>query len=376
MRSLFLQFKKKILIGSILLILTSNCIIFADGNLICPKSTVTCTPNICGNLQPQSELFSQSTYEPEDIDLTDVSYHKSSGRFHVEWWYFEGIFNNGYNCIATVIVLSKGGHGLCMLNLHIFHNNDTGSEFFKRKIIPFQEFEASEKFPFVKIYGKQVIELDRERYNTTGEWVYNVSLGIDGKIANLQFIGRAKGWQGGILGGWYGPVLPMATVNGTLLLDGKKINVSGIGIHEHAWGITLPIREWGYYWGKISGDSLTLFWGKMMQTRGWDKVRAATLAQDQGDYINIRPENINFKATKYIFDHGRFIPTKFVLNVADPVKDIYVNASIETVNFYFYPIGIFHYWRYLVRVNGCITYGSTTEVIKDELQIMELTRFQ
>lgn len=322
----------------------------------------------------KTALISRPIYVPEDIDLRDAAFHRSHGRYHCEWWYFEGIFDNGYSVVLDVFICSKGYHGLCKLKLNIY--NDTESVVFLREVIPLREFEASEDVPFIKVSGKQIIELDRERYNSTGEWVYNVSIEIDNQEANLQFTGTTKGWKGEILRGWYSPVLPKATVEGTLILNGDKIDVSGLGYHEHAWGLTIPVWEWGWYWGKIVSDSFSLLWAKMMQTRSMEQQRFAILSQDQSGYVNMNPENIEFKATKYVFNKMRLIPTKFMLNVTDPDRSIYINVTMETINIQHMGFGVIHYCRYHVKVNGQISYGSSTEMIKDEIQIIELVRFR
>jgi hypothetical protein len=72
----------------------------------------------------------------------------------------------------------------------------------------------------------------------------------------------------------------------------------------------------------------------------------------------------------------RLIPTKFMLNVTDPDRSIYINATMETINIQHMRFGVIHYCRYHVKVNGQISYGSSTEMIKDEIQIIELVRFR
>lgn len=375
-----MNLRKKVLIGLVLLILIADCSSLVSGY---HKST---TPvfrytSITSNdflYQPGSQYrpscFPYRTYDAQDIDLRDATYHKSYGRIHIEWWYFEGIFDNGYSLMIGATLFSNGWHGFCHLGLHIY--NDSELEFQLKKDIPLEEFEAPEDFPCIKISGKQFIELDRERYNNTGEWAYNVSLEIEDQAARLQFRGITKGYKGRILRGWYGPVLPKATVNGTLILNGEQINVTGLGYHEHAYGIHLPIWEYGWHWGKIISDSFCLFWVKMMQTRLIEQQRFAIFSQNQSDdYIQINPRNIKFKAFGYTFNTRRIIPTKFILNITDLENDIYINLKMETINIHHMGGRINHYWRYHVRVNGEITYSSTTEIINDEIQMMELVRF-
>lgn len=379
MKLQFLNLRKKVFVGLILLILIASCSSFVSGYHKTTTPVFRCPSNGFNDLLYQFDsrckaaCFPYLVYDAQDIDLEDAAYHKSYGRNHVEWWYFEGIFDNGYSLMVSAMIFSKGCHGFCRLALHIY--NDTELEFQLRKDVPMKEFEASEEFPFITVSGKQIMKLDREKYNNTGEWVYNVSLELEGQVAHLQFQGITNGYKGRILRGWYGLVLPKATVNGTLILNGEEINVTGLGYHEHAHGIHLPIWEYGWYWGKIASDSFNLFWVKMMQTRWIEQQRFAILSQDQSAYIQINPKNIKFKTTGYKFNTRRIIPTKFVLKINDPENDIYINVTMETINIHHMGGRINHYWRYHVRVNGQITYKSTTEIIKNQIQIMELVRF-
>ena len=322
----------------------------------------------------KSVLNPHPSYVPVDIDLKDAAFHKSYDRILEEWWYFDAIFDNGYSIVLSIVIISKNIQGICSFGMVIYNNTQIESRVEKK--VHFKEFNASEEFPFIEVSGKQFIRLDRERYNKTGDWVYNISFEIDNQKANLQFTGVTKGYKGETLRGWYGPVLPKATVNGTIILNGDKIDVSGLGYHEHGWEISLLIWEWGWCWGKIVSDSYNLMWAKMMNTRWWEQTRVAVFSQDHSSYININLENFKFKATKYIFDHGRLIPTKFVLNIADPDNSIYVNATMEAINTHHYGKFMIHYWRYHLKINGEITYCSTTEKINDQIQIIELMRFR
>jgi hypothetical protein len=315
-----------------------------------------------------------SIYEPEDIDFRDASYHKVSGRFTGEWWYFEGIFDNVYSVIIDISIFSNGWLGLVALRLSIFNNGQ--EEFYVKEFYSFKEFAASEEFPLVEISGNHIMSLDREMYNDTGEWVYNVTIELEDSEANLRFRGVTKGFKGETLGGWYGPVLPKADVEGTLLLDGDEIEVSGLGYHEHAWGLGFPILEWGWYWGKIVSDSYCVFWTKIMQTRSIVQQYYSIINQDQAGYVHINPETAELKISNFVINNWRIIPTKFVYTVIDHENLVYINATMDSTEIEHIGFGIIRYWRYHVIVNGEITLGQNTEKINNEVQIMELRRFR
>ena len=52
-------------------------------------------------------LGESAQYVPRNITPKNASFHPSESKFTIEWWYFEGIFENGYNAVVNIILLSK-----------------------------------------------------------------------------------------------------------------------------------------------------------------------------------------------------------------------------------------------------------------------------
>jgi hypothetical protein len=354
---------------------------------------IFCVPSILGNFNtkdeieylhnrlnntkyPYQELFNDNSYNPKNITPKNASYHPSKERFTIEWWYFEGIFDNGYNAVVNTVVWSKNNIGFCITHIQIFHENNTNEYFTKREVKPISRFHGSESFPDISIDGKQIIDFNQEKYNMTGVWDYNVSVDINSNSVDLNFIGLTPGWEGNTLGGYYGPVLPRAKVEGKIRFLNQIINVTGLGYHEHAHSVPFPVKEWGWYWGKIVGDNASLMWGKMMNTFWNEQARAGVFSIINSSYINIKPENIKMELFDYHFHDKRFIPTKFIFNISDPVNKIYINVTMTTVRIYHLPLGIFNYWRYLIKINGEIIYNITREKLNNKTQIIELMRFR
>ncbi|MDG6229263.1 MAG: hypothetical protein QCH96_04805 [Candidatus Thermoplasmatota archaeon] len=315
-------------------------------------------------------------YIPENITPSDASYHPSKEKFTIEWWYFEGIFDNGYNAVVNIILWSRNNMGLCITHLNIFNSDDPTIFFSNRVVRSLSQFEGTKTYPDISISGNKIVDFDQELYERTGVWNYNVSVELDGHMVNLNFIGRAPGWQGNTFDGFYGPVLPMADVTGEIVFNDELIMVQGLGYHEHAHGISFPMKESGWYWGKIVSDTMSFFWGKMMDSIIREQGRAGVFCMENHSFINIAPDMIEMSFFDYQFHKKRFIPTTFVFNVSDTANDISINVTITTVEVYHLPFSIINYWRYLICVHGEIIHNGVREELDNKTQIMELMRFR
>jgi len=322
------------------------------------------------------EIGNDIIYIPENITPIDASYHPSKEKFTIEWWYFEGIFDNGYNAVVNIILWSRNNIGICITHLNIFKSDDPTIFFSNRVVRSLSQFEGSETYPDISINGRKLIDFNQELYENTGMWNYNVSVELDGNRVALNFFGRTPGWQGNTFDGLYGPVLPMADATGEIVLNDELIMVQGLGYHEHAHGISFPVKESGWYWGKIVSDTMSFFWGKMMDSIIREQGRAGVFCMENHSFINIAPDMIEMSFFDYQFHKKRFIPTTFVFNVSDTANDISINVTITTLEVYHLPFSIINYWRYLILVHGEIIHNGVREELDNETQIMELMRFR
>lgn len=319
--------------------------------------------------KPESKSTSgdDPNFVPEDIALQDGAFHKSNV-LAGQWWYFDAVFDNGYSIQLGITVISKGANGLIFPKLNIY--KDTNLKAHAGKVVLFSQFWASENTPFIKLYGKQVMR--GYIYENTGKWIYDVSLEIDDQAANLRFIGTMKGWKGKLPGSWWGVMLPKASVTGNITSNGVKINVVGEGYHEHSWDVFFPIKENGWYWGKIVGSTLNVVWSKIMQNRWWGQP-IAVLNKGSLNYININSEYFYFNITKYKYYERKLIPIGFTLQAN--YNSLHIDIKMEAVNIHHVRIAILNYWRYHVRVTGTVSIGVDSEKI-DNIQIMELMRLR
>ncbi len=323
-----------------------------------------------GSIFSYKSLINNFDFSPEDIELKDDAFHGSRFKPYTEWWYFDAAFDNGYSIQIHVRVVSRYDQGMVYLRMNIYKHGVLISE--KVKVNVLSEFSASLNQPLIKLNDKQIMKgyID----NTSGSFVYDVSLEIYGSSANLSFIGCTKGWKGNTLGGKWAVILPKANVTGTIINNNKEIQVNGVGYHDHNWDVTLLAGiNFGWFWGKTNSDNYTITWSNIMRTR-FSNNPLLVINQNYGDYINIESDEISFIAKNYRINNGMIIPTSFNIIVSN--KNISLNISLEVLEIHHERLrGFVNYWRYHIRYTGSIKVDSQKETI-DELQIMEFIRFR
>ncbi|UCF13702.1 MAG: hypothetical protein JSW06_05460 [Thermoplasmatales archaeon] len=327
-------------------------------------------------LHPKAYNFHRSNklnglvFSPEDIELKDDAFQGSNTFHFVEWWYFDAMLNEGYSLHVSIHVIGVMERYFVVVYLDIYKNGVP--EVKEKKIYFMDELNISTDVPLIAIDGKQVMKgfIDQ----ATGKWIYNVSLEIGESLVDLQFIGCVKGWKGRIsIGGW-AVILPKAEVSGKIRVNGMDVNVVGIGYHDHNWEITLKAyMNFGWYWGRIISNNLTITWFLIMNTRISGQL-LLVINKGKEYYINIEPDNIHFKPGDFDIKNGRFIPHNFVIMAdAQNVSLLAVLTSIGTDH------GtsslIRHYCRYHVKSQGSITVDSQVETING-IQIAESMRFR
>lgn len=312
----------------------------------------------------------RENFKVRDITLRDDGYHGSSGRPVIEWWYFDAIFENGYSVNTNVAVFSMGQSGVVIPILNIY--KDTKPVFCRRGIRNKSKFYLSRNRPHVKYLDEEIINGTVD--NKTGNWVYDVKMTVGGQRIELQFDGLMKGWKGRPPGSRWASILPSAVVKGTLTLHGKKIEVTGMGYHDHNWDADILRPERGWYWGRFRNRSLNLVWAKILSMRG-KPFKLAVLNEGESNVISIKPENIRFAITRFNRDGWRRIPADFLLEVDDAGNSLFIHVVMKTIEFNHHVKTPFvNYWRFHTRTTGTISYRSRTENV-DTMQILEYAKF-
>jgi predicted secreted hydrolase len=312
-----------------------------------------------------------------DIIPADDAFHGSEKRKSAEWWYFDATFTNNYSLHVGVRTFSKKNKGRVTLFLEFYKEGKLVEKASKK--FPFSEFKTSQNLPYVEIDNNTIVKFDEKRFKEKGVWAYDIELGLENHKVNLKFIGTTQGFKFETKAESWTVAIPKATVNGEVTISGKKINVEGIGYHDHNWNYSLltPFTYGkGWFWGKIMSDSLTVSWAEVIKSANKGEI-LAVFNQDNKGYLSAKAENIFFTADKFIKNKRRKMPTFFTVKIDDEVngKKIKTDVKMEVKEFHFDKVMIIApYWRFHVRAEGYISIGSKKEKV-NEIQIMEYLKF-
>ena len=317
----------------------------------------------------KKDIPKTSIFNPQDIELKDDAFHDADILNYAEWWYFDAIFDNNYSAQITIYVFSVLNQKFIITGLNIY--KDGLNVISREEYYIFNDLAISKEIPLIEVDGITFMKgyIDE----ASGCWTYNLQLYFADASVDLQFIGKSKGWKGDLsIGGW-AAILPKAEVGGIINLFGTEFYVKGIGYHDHNWGMNLfDLIHFGWYWGRINTDNLTIVWFVILNSR-FDSDNLCVISKDEGDYLNIDPNDIYFSAKDYNLDLIWVVPYSFNLKV--DIEDIYLSIVMNTksIDSDFKING--HYWRYHINCLGNVIINGEIKSISG-IQIAEFMRLR
>ena len=138
-------------------------------------------------------------FHPEDIAISDDAWQKKTNFYHIETWYFDGIFENSYSIVALVNVLTLGKSGIIQTGCYIY--KDTNLVFIKRERPPYRKLVGLDNRPLIRINDRDII--NGKINDNTNVWIYNISMGDSNGGFDLNLRKTFKPWKGKHrLGNW------------------------------------------------------------------------------------------------------------------------------------------------------------------------------
>jgi predicted secreted hydrolase len=311
-----------------------------------------------------------------EIQPQDDTYHGNIRLLDIEWWYFDAVFENGYSVHIGFRTYHIRRFGIVQSRINIYKDGKIIAT--ELKINFFSDFFVDQHFPTIKINGDTVVHFDEEAYDKNKKWKYKIKLSIDNKSVDLLFTGTTKGWKIETPHTCWAVSLPKATVSGQLVIDGEKLQVKGVGYHDHNWSYspTTAMNNFGWYWGRINLDTVNITWAKIIQNKVKSDI-IAVINKDKGGFYNINPENFNISTENYEPSDKGIIPKIFDLKINDETTiKIFCEMRMNTIDTQYTRIFSIKYWRYHVKASGKIIIDDDVEDIFEKPQIIEFLKFK
>jgi hypothetical protein len=218
----------------------------------------------------------------------DALHTDPSAKNTFEWWYFDAHLDNGYIAIAFFHASNPnpGMAGKSGVELVLIRPDGQKTQHFVE--YPQKDFQASTEFPDVKM-GNNYLRVDYESGDLP---IYEIFISENDLTFHLKFSALVKGWKPGNGYSRFGDmgsfawVVPFAraSVQGTIQDDHTKMQVKGVGYHDHNWldfQFFKIIKYW--MWGRVYSDSYTLSYAYIQCNKKMDHhaVKVLMLARNQ-----------------------------------------------------------------------------------------------
>lgn len=228
-----------------------------------------------------------------------------------EWWYFDGILDNGTKFVIIWGINQPSNIPYIAINFYL-PNGESIVE--SLTFSPLEYSSSSEKCDVTM--GKNILSGDLKKYS--------MSVKSEKIKLNLTFESITQPWRvednqhyfrNGTYYAWI-VAQPSAKIKGNIDIDGKTIDVSGLGYHDHNWsnmshndlGNILGYR----YWGRVINNDYTVIFNKVVSKKDsgsqWlGKLYLAkgneVLIDYNGNDSNFQLDEINNEViTRYIKD--------------------------------------------------------------------------
>jgi len=320
---------------------------------------------------PLNNDFDESPFTPINITVDDDAFHNSNSVQYTEWWYFDAELSNNYTLQFSIHVYNIISMSFITVNYNIYQYGQLIEE--HRTMYQSSDFNLSEDTPNILLHDES-LKMIGVYEPSQQKLYYHITYSIENSSMDLYYRGMTQGWKGKTTAGDWAVMLPKATVFGTLIVNNTRVNVHGIGYHDHNWNVTISAGlNFGWIWGKANTKTYTLTWADILTT--WFKGDPLLVVNKENNgYYQIPLEDITFSITEIAFKDGMLIPYGFALT--GRTDNITVDMDISVIDSdYTTVLGIINYWRYHVHSKGTITFNDHTEQI-DDYDIAEFIRFR
>ena len=315
--------------------------------------------------------MAEATVNPVQYNDKDDAVHPMDTDEYYEWWYFDGVFDNGYTCALSYFwrnyFTKPPVPGVL---LHIYTPEG-------KKLLGYAGYDTKDCTASLE---RCDVKLGENFARQEGDH-YKVRLHAHKIGAELTFKAIVPGWKG-VDGCWivyddtgkqaWVNAIPRGSVTGTLYIDGKPVSVKGQGYHDHNWGDRHMHNSMaGWCWGRMYDDIYTFQYGWLFPVNEKQKI-IPSLYVAKGSKEILRSIEVEYIEEKKELheESGNIVPTDTTLKCKTADADISVHIKViktldcsKSVGIAKFPL---YYYRRLASYDAVVTYKGKTDRVTGE----------
>jgi len=260
-------------------------------------------------LMNSPEDYTRLGVKKDKIEVWEESRRSDTNSGSWEWWYFDAILNDGIAVVIQFFTKKRKG-----LNSSIPQPYGT----FKITMPSGEHYERTvESPPKTGSFGKDKCDVHIGAHKFIGD-LKNYQLYVDetnGLGADLSLTSRTQPFRPGTAYFGFGDkdeqyytwlcAVPSGDVSGTLTINGKKIEVSGKGYHDHQWGTIGIMEAWNHWvWARQRFDDYTILVFDMTTRKefGYKRFPICFIQDKNGNIIFENTDNVSSKVLEEYHD--------------------------------------------------------------------------
>jgi predicted secreted hydrolase len=217
-----------------------------------------------------------------------------------EWWYFDAHLDSGH-ILVVFFHASNPNPGLKgKSGVEVVLIDPDGKREQKFYAHPKSDFSASRDRPEVKI-GENTLKAAQ---NEGGAPIYEIDISEPDLSCHLKYTAEVNGWKPGTGFshfadlGFFAWIVPFAraSVEGTITVRDRSLQVTGIGYHDHNW-LNFQFQKIIDYWmwGRIYSQSFTVAYAYIQCNDRLDNHAVKVLMLADGREIILSTGEFNFE---------------------------------------------------------------------------------
>ena len=262
-----------------------------------------------------------------DVPLRENGRHANANRAAFEHWYFDARLDDGrvvVGFLQTAELMTKRPG----VELHVY--NPDGTRLEKKRPYPLAAVVVSEERCDVRVGHNFARVLAPQKNGLLSHELYLREGDLE---LNLRFDSEVPMWRPGLGYTSYGErdffawvvAAPRARVTGSVTAKGERREVSGIGYHDHNWGIgTMPKIVDHWYWGRVYAEDATCIYATIFTTDRYARMVSKPFMLAFGSEVVLSTGEVEIIEGKRVYDRvaDQHYPSSLTLRADGGVAEL------------------------------------------------------